>query len=362
MRSRAICWVLVASGTALALPAARGYDEAVLDAAVRGNTSTVASIQTLYAKAKVRVTPAGQTQPSSELVAQYWREPGLVRVREESAPGFREQTIEFVAEGGRQRAVIRQPGPEPGSFGVRMLIANEWRPTIQTDVWKLALLGLPRMDNEVQPTLQLAEAVQQLKVTGVGTESGPQGRLTRVSLADDVGSCEVWLDPAVNWLCRKAVRRINRAAKQSAVRQELTVADFAEVQPGVYFPTRVTMQGYLEDRHSVSREADFTDVAINTRRQPPFPVKLPVGVPMPVADEIQGTTYAVDAEGKPTGKVDVLRYAPPPVSAARSNPNEAPPPGWFSRTSTWLFGLSLMFGVAAAALIYRRRHAGPASP
>lgn len=360
MKGRITSWLLVACCASATVATAAANDNPLLNEAVVGNASTVSVIQTLYAKVNFKVIPAGHQEPSLAYSAQYWREPGLVRVRDRCLQGRAGQLIEFLRTEGQQRAVTRLPRQQPNTFTIGLRIAKEWRPTILTDVWKLALMGIPPMDTEEKPPLPISEALRQMKLKRVTAESGPNGRLTRLTLADDDDTYDVWLDPAVNWLVRKVVRQRDKSPREPGSRSEYTIADFREVQPGIFFPTKMTLQYEVNGKHSVTHEAEFSDVKINQLHQPPFPLKLPLYGGMPATDEIAGTTYMVDADGKPTGKVKALRYAPAPV-AAMPDPNTQPGPSWLRHSSTWLIGLSLSCAAAAAFLAYRRRRAEQAT-
>src|ERR1700730_9119457 len=67
-------------------------DPQLMDA-VNGHASSVTAIQTVYGELVLRITPAGQQEPSLSYSAKYWREPGLVRVRQTCDLGLVGQVI-----------------------------------------------------------------------------------------------------------------------------------------------------------------------------------------------------------------------------------------------------------------------------
>lgn len=347
--------LIVAVIAAATTPRVGRCDDALLHQAAKGNASSLESIRTIYAKVDLKVTPAGWQTPSLAFSSQFWKEPGVVRVRQNSYIGRTGQVLDYLATEGVQRTVTRLPGQQPNTFAVSLLIAKEHRPTILTDVFKLALLGLPPAGSEEKPAMTIAEAAKQLRFKGSSRERGPNGQLVRLTFDDDVSTYDAWLDPNVNWLIRRVIRRLPATGNIRKRTTEYIIADFAEVQPGVFFPTKMTMNSAVAGKHSVTYEAIFTEVSINTLRQPPFPMKLPLYKGIRATDEIAGTKYLVDAEGKQTGKADVIRYAPLPVAPATADPNTARDWSWLTRPSTYLIGAAVGFGVVASVIAYRRR-------
>lgn len=334
----------------------------LLETAATGNASTLGGIQTCYAKVAFRVIPAGAKEPTIEYAAEYWREPTLCRVRQRCSRGFPGQTIEALIAQGQQRLVTEQPGPTPNTFAAGLQIADEAKSIIMTNAWRLALFALPRFDSEVKPQLSVSEAVARMTVKEVTTERGPAGKLTRVTLEEAPGDTfTVWLDPSVNWLVRKVERNTDTQAELGGKnvryrrRDEYEVTGFSEVAPGTFFPTGVRNRGFVNGKLSVVHEADFSEVSVNRLKTSPLPIRLPIRAGMTVTDEIKGLRYTADASGNPSGKAMVLRYAPVPLLPAAPNPNEQPPPGPMTHTSTWLLVLAGLLATATAALIYRRR-------
>jgi hypothetical protein len=86
-------------------------------------------------------------------------------------------------------------------------------------------------------------------------------------------------------------------------------------------------------------------------------MRLPTAAGMAVTNEITGTTYTSDASGNPAGKQSVLRYAPAVLEGSRPDPNAVPEPSVWSKLSTWLIVLSVLFAFAAGILVLRRRRA-----
>lgn len=334
----------------------------LIETAAAGNASTVGGIQTCYAKVAFRVIPAGAKEPTLEYAGEYWREPTLCRVRQRCSRGFSGQTIDALIAHGQQRVVTEQPGPTPNTFAAGVQIADQWKQLIRVDVWQLGLLVLPRLDSEAKPRLSVSEAVARMAVKKVTAEKGKTGKLTRLTLEENPGDTfTVWLDPSVNWLVRKVERNTDTQVELGGKmvrfrrRDECEANGFSEVAAGTFFPTGVRIRSFVNDKLSVVHEAEFSEVSVNRLKTSPLPTRLPIRAGMMVTDEIKGLRYTADAAGNPSGKAMVFRHAPDSLLPAAPNPNEQPPPGPLTHTSTWLLVLAGLLATATAVLIYRRR-------
>jgi hypothetical protein len=263
---------------------------------------------------------------------------------------------------GQQRVVTEQPGPTPDTFAAGVQIADDTKRLIWTDVWRLGLLVLPRLDSEAGLQLSVSESVARMTVKEVATEKGRAGKLTRLTLEDrPEDTFTAWLDPSVNWLVRKVERRtattieLNGKKVTYRMRNEYEANGFSEVAPGNFFPTGVRMRSFVNDKLSVVHEAEFSEVSVNRLKTSPIPLHLPIRAGMTVTDEVKGLRYTADASGNPAGKSMVLREAPAPLLPVSPNPNEQPPPGALTHTSTWFLILAGLLATATAFLIYRRR-------
>src|SRR5260370_6334508 len=88
MKTASACFLSATLFTVATHASAYGEANSLLTEAVAGNTSSLGSIRTLYARVRLKVLPAGAPEPSVIFSTQYWWEPGLIRARQSCGRGI----------------------------------------------------------------------------------------------------------------------------------------------------------------------------------------------------------------------------------------------------------------------------------
>lgn len=265
---------------------------------------------------------------------EYWRKPGLVRMREEYAEG---QT-DWLLKNGVSYASSKSTG-DAGQAGYAAGNRRAERASHVLDVWAHALFSLDRLPiheyfTKYRDRLSVtAEVLDGAKCVVVTADHRPQ-------------KCKLqfWLDPAINHLVR-AIRTIEDDGSVF----ESVITRFREHHAGVYFPERgITRYQPAPGKNQRPWEQESTFVAeINVPISDDiFQIRYHPGVTF--VDEINGSAYRVDADGKPIGAATPLAV----------NPIESPPAEIGTQTrledtdgTPWWWYASILFAASAVVAI-----------
>jgi hypothetical protein len=294
-------------------------NDPMLNEAIAGNEQSLGSIRSLFAKVEFSILPANQSTPSLAYTADYWRAHDLIRVKQRCVAGGNMigQLIDYDCRQGIQRAITSYPGSSPNTVEVGMTITPATTKLILTDCWQLALFFVPQADSDERQMRTFSDACRTMTIKKASKSNDYSIKGVRVQLNDVDGSTyDVWIDSSVNWLIRKVVRQ---ASGTSNYRVEYEAADYKEFQPGIFFPTKTEIRGYLNGSLEYTKKVAFSEIKINELDRSPIQLALPFRSGMPVKDDIKGLTYEVDSAGHPIGRSQPIRHAPPTV------PEKAPP-------------------------------------
>jgi hypothetical protein len=167
---------------------------------------------------------------------------------------------------------------------------------------------------------------------------------------------QFWLDPSVNYLVR-AMRMI--MDNGSILESEITA--FREHQPGVFFPERVVRRSRPppNGKDEVPWDEEAVLVAEINRPVPDdvFQIKYHSGVVF--VDELNGTMYAVDAEGRRTGPVQQGIGGSPEAPLANSPilvpaSDSTATPGWMFLMAVSIAGIVVSLFVLGRARVKKR--------
>jgi RNA polymerase sigma factor (sigma-70 family) len=351
--SRAVSFVDLNISDSQANPSDQhGNSEAeLLSEAVAGNTKFIESIRTLYARFSI-VSPGYDQDPDGcHASGQYWREPGYLRIKEESVTRMRHETgtqnylerRDFELRGNEQSTVRARFDEKSKKWVGHLNIEKASNRPGATDVWYWALMPIDSSD--YRESMPIAEAVKQLRVNKVTSESSARGRLTHLELVDDSARnrvINVWLDPSENWL----VRRLKSEDKTPSVYGDRfsvdeSVDEFAEVSTGVFFPKKATRRFYRNEKPMAKTVFEFSDVKINSLSDCLFPKQLPITDGMHATNVVRGD-HIVDANGNPKVPLSEIAHnpiVPPPTY-------QLPKPPSSNSATYWIGGLFLTISVA----------------
>lgn len=288
----------------ISVPAnSEAHAEELLETIQVGNRAALQSIRTFSCQVLVSNIPADSVASGApnSLRGNYRRSGDSVRIEWEQygifhdivVKDFRFRTI--VRGGGKTRAVIgRLSGHAIG----------------ECDVWPLALLTFP--DPETGVLVNFDDLLKgPARVSGVKRSSTNGREMVLVDLAHKYSNLQVWFDPTVNYLVRKRIMRsVPQTSRQGKGRVEAEVLEFKEAAPATWFPVKVEMRHYLNDRLVLTRRAAFSKVRVN-RPLPAEQFHLPFPHAVTVSDQIEGKEYRADANGKPIGPSRPLAKVPP---------------------------------------------------
>jgi hypothetical protein len=223
-------------------------------------------------------------------------------------------------------------------------------------VWDLGLLLFPGPDKDylMLPFDELLKQLDPPKKVSRRTEGGKEFVVVEYSYPETTSTtdCEAWFDPQANYLVWRSV--IKQTSPGLRVLAEHRVLRFKEVAPGLFFPEEVEQYDGAGGSLRAIRTASFTDIRVNQ----PLPrdvFHLPFPPGIVVIDVVQGKSYTMGADGKPTGPIKDLPQQPPsPPAAAEVEPLGATleePKSW----TRWVLPASAAVLVLAAGLWAKRK-------
>ena len=235
---------------------------------------------------------------------------------------------------------------------------GEYRHNPRTDAWARGLLVvyLPTTGKEL-PFEQLLD--QATRLTKATWQSVDGRKLVRIDLRfdDPTGKgndwdLEVYFDPGVNYLVRKAVYKTNQ---NKAFEREEEVSQFVEPTRGLFFPERIVGRNNMNAQNTTV----LSEIRINEPLPPDiFRLRFPHNVLM--TDSVRNTRYRIDSAGRRISAetpMSVGLLPPPPVGDDPETPRGETTEEPKSRTR-WILPISLIIlfiGLAAAYVRHRWR-------
>ena len=216
--------------------------------------------------AKVEVMEGGKAVFSGET----WRSKEVTRFRSIQMGHLTEAEI----KGGVARTMVdphNNPGPNVGSI----IISPDTRRVVETDLFELALLELPRY-------LHVEKGLTATPIPN-SKQEGP----IKVTV-DGNRIYTVWLDPAHRNLAKKVGYKIDN------FQFEFTVEKWLPLSGTRWVPARVEIKGWFQNHAQPVRTAVISNVKLGSDVHiPPMPVPRPGSM---VMDEFKHTIYRIDAK------------------------------------------------------------------
>ena len=262
----------------------------------------------------------------------YWQSPDVRRSRALWSDG---STVDEVFRFGR---TLRVRTPKSTGPDTRMEISLETRFNFE-HVWHFGILfEHPSRDHYFMRFHELVQQPHRLRRVErlPATPDGKAGDV-RVELEHDVGVYEFWFSPSHNYLIRK---RIEYPIGQPHLHYEQEVVEFAEPNPGQFFPVRIDWRLFENDVLKTHSRRTLTDIQLN-RPIPAEAFRIP-GIDGGWCEDVNlKAGFRVDADGYRVGKPQ-----PTLVSADRIQPHPIlPQTAPVSQTP-----MSLWVGLAIAVL------------
>lgn len=286
--------------TLVLLAADRNDAEATLALTCDANEASQLAITTFYARASFeypgRVIPSGVRAPEPCRRAEYWRRSNAVRVIED----YPDELDEYLIMHDRRYLLSKHRLPD----GTTRLGANLRAETdCLANIWRFALFEF-----EGQPLYSFLRSNS--TGTSVREEELDGRRCIRITQQDKNALRNFWIDPSINHLARRIT-----VLFPDGIVDDKRVTSFREFEKGFFFPTQMDwMRGPEADvrlRRGTVRVVKLDVVKIN---QPlpdsDFQIRYPRGTP--ISDEIAGTWFTVDENGRPM-------EAPKPLAATTPN-------------------------------------------
>jgi hypothetical protein len=346
---------------------ANAADHDLLTATIQANRASVESLRTLYVEVK-RSTQIEGKAPHLHQTAQYWREPNLVRIIENSSTG---EITDYRQAEGKIWSRVDQPTADKSSRMTGLLIDEANNYHIQCDAWKEAMFLLPRLQwssgsptkNPMKP-YSVADALEKLDIRGCSWVNRKGRKLVEVQVREFIPENDtkwdytIWFDPQVNWLVAEVALLIKGP---NYTWDCVFAADgFSELAPSMFFPTSVRSQYKFGEGRATVYVTEFQNAAANRLKAPPFSkeIKIP-SHGLRVTDRIDGTTYHVDSAGRKSSRPDAIREIPPPIF-----PPVAPvaTASWFGDWRRWALLAGLAFAVLGWHSVRARRRRGLTAP
>ncbi len=328
-------------------------DAAVLLATARdGNRSAIRSIQTMECKYE-RIPWDGTTLEQAKKYyfvnsGFFWQSGEAYRCIDPIDDGT---TREYLVREGRI-LVIRKGGPLARpilSIGTRRQSDG-----IGGEIWQYLLFShwgwLPPPQASFYPFYDIVQ-----RPHTIHTIKRLDDKQIYVELSHAGGRLAFWLDPKVNYLIRKCTVVV--ASSRDTYRHEHKVVAFAEPAPGVFVPTTIEHQGFVNGKLQATVRTLLTNIKVN-HRLADAALRIPDVAGMECIDLDRDVKYKVDVDGNRVGpetKVTVVRHAPKPGDQMSEYSPQAPSkpltPLW-----VWiLVGAAVILLIGIALAIWRRR-------
>lgn len=316
----------------------------------QANRATRESIRTLSCRVE-RTTKSSDSRRESREIGLYYYSPKATRVKilERSLPNGNED-VDCLWLDGLRKCKTRQVHPTHThvSYGIDALADRYWN---FSDPFHCGLLVLtvPGAIDEypVEQWTKLAAKIgKPADIVEGGTLHQVQFAFAKGDKRADPWTVDVFFDPSVNYLIRKAI--FLARLPDDTIRRERAVVEFKECQPGVFFPAHITDKMERRGQH-YSRTVHISEIQVNQALpRDIFVFRFPHGVE--IANSIRGTSYRSDADGKPIGKETPLARVAPPGAAITETEQEPRSSFW-----RWVLWIALvLLGGAIALWLYRR--------
>jgi hypothetical protein len=325
-----------------------GIDSA-LDFLQNAHRCAVQALRTISCDVKVEDGPP--EHPKTFATGHYCRSDDRVRITYRKASNGHME--ELLISNSEERSIGRE-APHKGGAVSGVVSSGSRRRARDAhpfcDVWRAMLLTFPSGHIEWLSLDRLLERATKPAHVKKVTENGKEYLQLTITF-DDMNHREnqidIWFDPTVNYLARKAVVL---DPKKGRVRFE--VLDFVEAGPGLFMPRESTM--VAEAGPPRMTRFSLSNVRVN-EPMPDNTFELPIPAGTTIFDQIDGKVYKVDAQGKPVGAGEDI--AKPEVTIA-----ETETPRTQSRTDrvdwtnrVFLFCSASVLLTAAALWLVRRR-------
>lgn len=284
MRIPRFCIYLLAAATAW-VPSSHAVAAGdLLTDSCNSHQATIESIRTFHCRVSFsfeRPQPWGNT-----MTGEYWRIGSTFRCKSNRGSAVTDSsnrdgvTTSFTVD-----------SKQSGDKGRDGHITNKDMPYL-CDAWSYGLLSLFGGDRF---RVSLKELIGSAGATSSARHAEKENRrMVRIEISTSRADLEVWLDPSVNYLVRHLKGTMKGAVKLEG---EFTVESFQEVNPGVFFPAKVTYTGFKgKDREKTGWVAVFSGIEIN---QPLADKALDIRFPpgLLVHDDIRNGVFRTNAAG-----------------------------------------------------------------
>jgi len=252
--------------------------------------------------------------------------------------------------------------------GKSEVVAGRWpdasRYIGRCDAWARALLVLnvPHTNDSI-PFEELVERATRVTEVSRRALEGNEAILVRLNfdssdLRPASWEVEIYFDPAVNYLVKRAVYIASTDAGK--YRRQTDVAQFKECTPGVFFPERLFGEDGPVSKPNFKHTTIISDIHVNEKLpQEIFHFRFPDGIQ--IHDKVRGALYRIDSQGKAISKetpMEVFSPPPPAVDSViyQTETQEEPP-----NPRRWIVPLSLLALAlgGGGVLVRRMRRAAP---
>jgi hypothetical protein len=284
---------------------------------------------------------------SGDWSGEYWRSGSTVRIKEQRGNGVSKDVL---VRDGQAMIVSRGRGSDPSRPMAAIAVADR-TPTF--NVWFYSLLAFNIKDSWGLELERLCARPYTLNAAKRVQENGKA--LIYADLTHDEFRHELWFDPQVNYLIRKAVVHLTPRQGTYGFVSTTVVKRFREVTPSAFFPEMLEGEGHYADGRTSNRTVKLSELSINE----PLPNELwDFRFPSDcrVANHIDGIWYKVDQNGRlgapvrdRAGKIMRVITAGDAAEALRASADE--PISW----TMWIAPASLgVLAIAAGFWLARR--------
>ena len=355
-----------------AAPVASGQQADDITLLREGNRGSRDAIRTLHAqfRTETRIVLAGApVSPPQTVSVEWWQDGEQIRWQEQttvSSRGSNNKTgpvtviMDRAVRDGKLTVLEHQD--RPGSPPYRGALVADFDPAEPTlgNLWKLGLFLISS-----RPRITLPELLQRHDcIKNLAKEDLGGRQVYKLDLAlplKDPEECQVWVDPAHNFLVQKIA--FKGLPEGTRLREEKEVLSFRECEPGVYFPQEVETRTYaIADDKSQQLYAightHFESVVVNKALDAKiFDLAIPPGTP--TINRQEGTSFVMGDNGTPRGPISPAPAITPPPSP-QLTPEQHLVTGPRLVVS---IAVSLTLGLLVTLFLYwRRRRLRAASP
>ena len=309
-------------------PLQGAFSQELHEIIISGNESAVGSIESYYAEVDWSESQEDQNFAAEDSASPptndirkciYWRTPNGVRLREVRGV----QTLDAEIIGGESRLIITDTRIGESQQEVGMTIDVADLRIVDTDPWELSMFSLPVgiYSKDQYPVYTLSEAVDVGNIRNSSWEELNGQRLAklRVDIEEKRRSYEIWANPNYNWMIVKANHTVNDEDGNILFRNEYRATDYIEIEDAIFVPQRVDVIMKFKDLPPIVRVARIKNITVN-QPLPPIPPMPKIKRGSMVVNEIEGTAYVTNEDGRQIG---VTKRIGEPVVAYGSNDDQA---------------------------------------